>query len=947
MGPSGDLDNHQGWSLDTERIIRQTVSRFKEHNRMFAGLEGRYTYAIRCAIDKPNKRMGDCCSPLFHRELLKHAPQHRPIAVLALGPAVLRSLGVKYGKYKEVQGKFLEVQVQGRRVFIYPSLSKRQLAAKSGYVNVLERHVENFIHGTYALSKGEIVQTVVPMEQIVESYIFPSSPKEVRELVEFIINYAPPGKDPRHVLLSLDTETNTLHPHRQKLKLLSVVASWEEGQACSIPYEHPETPWKPEAVRPYIAELVTCSKPKVGHNIKYDLKVFERKGFYIRRISWDTMIGEHLLEEDKKGYYSLKDVTKLMLPKYAGYEDQLHDILNMLEAPTQVQQLKNEADGVKPTIPKSKLRGAAKKLAEDDGFLYVPLKQLNEYGAIDGDVTRQIAIIQMRRMAEENKRLYKKRNELWKTKNKYMRAIARPGVKDPNPLRQLMIKRGIPATRALARMEATGIRADHDYIDELIIDMDQSLRQSRQILNEMIPPKVLKDPFNPGSTAHLRKILFASGYLHPETQEAICYRGRVEPIYTSTGLESTNQAFLRSLVTQFECPFAKAVLKFRATSKARNTFVANVQTLSMEDGRMHTSFHIAGTSTGRLSSSDENMQNVPVRIGKHNLKKMFIPTDPETEVIVNADAKAAEVRIYAAYSRDPNLIKALNDGMDPHSFFASMVYNPATVLQDVEPIMRKAVMETVGIDDEHAWSYEDFQKRDYYKGTPENPGPDPEYGKRLGKLRKTIKRVVFGILYGASPRKVSYIVGIPQEQADVIIDTLFKMFPTIKHYIRLTKDQVRHLETVETFLGRRRRFNLKGLIFHLRNKAERQAVNFKIQSTSSDVVLGVLCELMDPLEQDFHGRMLITVHDSVVFEIPKQYISQVPDFIEEYGVKRVGEQYPWMPVPFKWDVEVGPSYGELASVESYLSENPEYRLGDEDEHIEQDIRSEFQQLVTV
>jgi DNA polymerase-1 len=221
---------------------------------------------------------------------------------------------------------------------------------------------------------------------------------------------------------------------------------------------------------------------------------------------------------------------------------------------------------------------------------------------------------------------------------------------------------------------------------------------------------------------------------------------------------------------------------------------------------------------------------------------------------------------------------------------------------------------------------------------------DPDYAKRLKKLRKIVKRVVFGTLYGAYPKKIANIVGIPEDQAAGIIRSLFKMFPTIEKYIEQTKEQVRYLGVVETFIGRRRRFDLKGMTRYMSSKAERQAVNFKIQSTSSDIVLGVLCDMMAPLEQDFRGRMLITVHDSVVFDLPKEYISQMPDFMHEYGVKRVAEQYPWLPVPFKWDVEVGPSYGELVSVNNYLNQHGIPKVVNEDDFLEQEIRQDFEEM---
>jgi len=923
-GPSGDVSNHSTWQYDVEKIIKDAFISYKKNHPHMMNIEGRFTSSVRCGVDKPKKQMRVCCYPLFRDEVLSCARRDDvPIMVFALGASVVQSFGIKVGKYASVQGKFIETKMGGRRVIVFPTLSKRALLVKSGFYEVFKQHLDIFMEAVYNIQHGISIQTEVPLTELIKNYVFPKKLNEVRELVEMIVGYAHEGKNPDNHVISLDTETNTLYPHRDKLKILSLVTSWGPGLAASIPIEHPETPWSIAEVHPYVTQLLQCPKPKGFHNGKFDIKVLRRKGWEVRRFAWDTMLGEHLVSEDKKGYYSLKALTKLMLPRYSGYEDQLQTILESLEG---------KADF------KEDLKGMAKKLAQDEGFINIPLKDLNQYGAVDADVTRQLITIQRARIQEENEKLRKQRATL--SKSPHFRNIARAGTPSKDPLKDLMFERAVPASRILAEMELYGMAVDKEYIEELVIDMDESISMLKIELHKMMPPNIFDETFNPNSTAHLRKVLFGAGFFHPETGEIVSYNHLPdeELDYTDGGKISTNARFLRRLITQYDCPFSKELLKYRGVSKARTTFVENIRAQSREDGKMHTSFHIAGTATGRLSSSEENMQNIPKRIGNHNIKKIFIPTDRENQLIVNADAKAAEVRIYAAYSKDPNLIKALNEGMDPHSFFSSMVYNPESVLQGVRSSDKRKVLETIGIDDQHAWSYDDFQNRELIEKA------DPWYGKRLGALRKNVKRVVFGILYGASKNKISTIVGIPHDQAQAIINVLFRMFPTIPEYIQLTKDQVHTLGIVETFIGRRRRFDLKGMTRYLIAKAERQAVNFKIQSTSSDIVMGVLCDVDGPI-RDLQGRLLITVHDSIVFELPLKYVSQMPELFKEYGVRRVAKKYPWLPVPFAWDVEVGQSYGELQSVESYLSENPVVAFDQQDYDIlEEEIRQDFTNL---
>ena len=131
------------------------------------------------------------------------------------------------------------------------------------------------------------------------------------------------------------------------------------------------------------------------------------------------------------------------------------------------------------------------------------------------------------------------------------------------------------------------------------------------------------------------------------------------------------------------------------------------------------------------------------------------------------------------------------------------------------------------------------------------------------------------------------------------------------------------------------------MTYKMKNKAERQAVNFKIQSTASDIVIDTLCAI-NPEIENLGGQMLITVHDSLVFEMPPENLSKIPALIQQYGVDRIAKKYPWLPVPFSWDVEVGPSYGELQSIESYLSESQTPQLVTlDDVYEEHEIRQEF------
>ena len=934
IGPSEDMHSHESWKVGLERDARAMVENFRNKNASYNKVETYFTYAVHCVVPKPSIKTIRCCGEILKEKLVSNSDPDRSIMVFAFGPIVLKTLGFNFKKHADIVGQLLETHINGRHAYVFASISLAQMVVKSGYIELVNRHIQSFMGSVLLNNEKKILRTKANVAAISKNYIFPKTIQEVSDLVDHIIAYAPEGIAPEDHLIALDTETNTLMPHRSKLKLLSVTVAWDTGRAASIPVEHKESKWALEDVHHLLVKLFTCKKPKVGHNFKFDAKVLRRKKFSVVNLAWDTMIAEHLLAEDKKGFYGLKEIVKNYLPSYANYEKTVK-----AQANDALAEKKKELKDLG-----KKLSKAEESLLKDEGYANIPLADLNIYGAIDADATWQIAITQRKNMRLESTKFKEERGKLRKFERKEFSKLGETLCTVAEPLARIMATRTLPTLGVLARIEDRGVPMDREYTQVLSVKMEQSSREAIIKLNQMLPAGYT-EKLNPASSGQIRSILYNVGFLHPETKEHMCYLGKVEPPRTDSGMISTNAQFLRLLVTKYDCPFSRALLEFRAMQKARNTFIENIMVLTREDDRMHTTYHQHGTSSGRLSSSHENMQNIPKKLGGHNIKKIFIPSRPRY-AFGNADAKAAEVRIYSAYSKDRNLIKALNDGMDPHSFFASMVYNPANVLSGVEQYRWKEVAETVGIDTAHGWTYSDFCDRDIIKETEE------PYGKQLDRLRSIIKRVVFGILYGATPNKVSSIVGIPEEQAAVIVDTLFKMFPTIPEYIQLTKDQLKHLGFVETFFGRRRRFGeLHKLPWGLRSKAERQSVNFKIQSTSSEIVLEVLCDMEEPLRVDMQGELLLTVHDSVGFECPDKYVHQLPEFIKEYGMRRINNRYPWLPVPFSWDVEVGPSYGELMSVDNYVKkmgnvthivpENP----ADRDEFIEQEVRAEFEELV--
>lgn len=571
-----------------------------------------------------------------------------------------------------------------------------------------------------------------------------------------------------------------------------------------------------------------------------------------------------------------------------------------------------------PDEPKDPRSKKERDFTTDAGFEKVPIHELQIYGAVDGDVTRQLTLLQGERLRDEANESYVAhllRSERITPQDAHARVRAKPPV---SRTRALMMSHVIPASRTLGRMEYYGMRVDFAYADKLEKGLTEVIERTKSELRQMCPEIYgpTRAEFNINSGVHLAWLLYHSEWLHPDGTKMPPVECRE---LTKKGAESTAAKALMPYVVyddgterdekgkpikvvRKESYFLEQLFLYKKAIKARDTFLVNTRVLSKRDGKLHTSFHINGTGTGRLSSSDQNLQNIPSKLANFLIKKLFIADDPDTMVVVNADYKGAEVRVFTAYARDPALIKALNDGMDMHSFFASRVFG--------QP-------------------YEDFENRGNAAALP-----DSDYRKLLNTLRTQIKRTVFGILYGAGAPKIAETIGKSVEEAQEVIDLLFKMFPAIKDYIDETHYLVARDQYVETFFGRRRRFPLVAVSRH-RSRAQRQAGNFKIQSTSSDIVIDRLVEIDEMIRSDntwpewgidkplhtYGVRLLLTVHDSIVLQWPRALLHALEPWMRYYGEERVREKFEWLPVPFKVDIEVGPSYGEVVPLHEYLTAN--------------------------
>jgi DNA polymerase I-like protein with 3'-5' exonuclease and polymerase domains len=878
----------------------------------------------------------------------------RPKIIIAMGAAVMRQLGFKL-KHKDARGKFFTHPQFKAQVLV--TFSQKALLAKPGLFETYKLDIQNAFERSQRGPDEEVT-----LEKIAGKYTIPTTVEEAVQVCDDIVSYAKKG-DPANWAISVDTETTTLYPEKASAKVIGFCFGWGDGLATTILYEHPHAPQEyldrlPE-IREAIQRVLETFKPKIFHNAKFDLKFIELKcGFTVRNVVWDTLLGEHLLDEDKKGSYGLKSLTAGWLPNYCGYEDKLYDLLMLQAGISQVEATDKEISDQEVSLqedhpeylaalkafrdelvsytiaqkqyaldmevfalalegyvfvkahlagqqaawrvevsdwPKGK-RGKPKKpvkwfrkpkkpkaikkakrpkdprtkkekqISKDAGFENVPIRELQIYGAVDADVTRQLTQVQQRRIKKEGSK------------------VAR-----------LMRSHAIPATRVLGAMEYNGLKVNRPYIAVLDEGLRKIVNSTEYELYQMAgTTKADGTPLNLNHAGTLANVLYHWGWKHPDGTQMAPHEILAR---TKKGQPSTSAKLLGPMVryededkkipTQ-ESYFIERLLRWRKSSKALNTFLANVRVLSKRDGFLHTQFHLNGTGTGRLSSSDMNMQNIPKFLAGWNIKKLFIP-DNEDFVIVNVDYKGAEVRVFTAYAKDEKLIQALKEGLDMHCFFAHKVFGKP---------------------------YEKYAHRGDATFIP-----DEKERKLLDQERSTIKRVVFGILYGAGPMKISETIGVSFDEAKALIALLYEMFPAIKTYAERIEQEVLRNGFVETHFFRRRRFPLAHISRH-RSRAVRQARNFKIQSTSSDIVVAQLVEIDEPLRNTFPGaRHLLTVHDSMVFQFPKKHLLELREFVTYYAEQRVSEKYPWLPVPFKVDIEIGPSYGECQDIDKYLAKH--------------------------
>ncbi|MBE3551761.1 MAG: DNA polymerase I [Kyrpidia tusciae] len=396
----------------------------------------------------------------------------------------------------------------------------------------------------------------------------------------------------------------------------------------------------------------------------------------------------------------------------------------------------------------------------------------------------------------------------------------------------------LPLSFVLAKMERTGVRVDAARLRSLGETFSAEIAR----LEEEIY-KLAGTTFNLNSPKQLAEILFDKLGLPPQKK-------------TKTGY-STGADVLEKLAPYHE--IVQRILDWRQLIKLQSTYIEGLlKVIRPETGKIHTCFQQAVTATGRLSSTDPNLQNIPVRVEEgRRLRQAFIPSESGWK-IVSADYSQIELRVLAHFSKDPALVQAFRDDLDIHARTAAEVF--------------EVPQEQV------------------------TPG-----------MRRQAKAVNFGIVYGISDYGLSQNLGIPRKEAAEFIARYFAKFPRVKSYMEETVAAARKNGFVTTLLGRRRYLpDIHSSNYNLRSFAERTAMNTPIQGSAADIIKRAMVEVDRRLtEGDFRAKMLLQVHDELVFEVPPEEVGALQDM-----VKQAMESAVSLDVPLKVDIHAGDNWYE-------------------------------------
>jgi len=614
---------------------------------------------------------------------------------------------------------------------------------------------------------------------------------------------------------SFDLETTSLDFLTGKI--LSAQFSAKEGTAVVIPFQDSRVFNKVEQkiIKEEFKKFFKLPRiKKVAQNGKFDIKFLIYNGVKVRGFYFDTMLASYLLNEESR--YSLSELA-LVYTNMGNFKDELRDyITGKKKIPYII--TKTNSKNIQLNLLGEVINNKEVTKYRKATIMDAPLDKLYEYGGKDADATF---------------RIYKVLKPLLK----------KEGVFD------LLVKVLMPALIVLANMELEGIFLDKDYLHKIDIRFKNKIKVLR---NDIFNSGAVKDYYNKYKTDELNidspqqlgNLLFDVMDLTPVKT-------------TDKGRPSTDKYSLEILVKKSKNKLLNDILTYRQAQKFYNTYIKKYNQIAQEsiDNRLHTTYKLHGTVTGRLSSSNPNLQNIPNRAEEAKIVRKALIASSKDRVLIEADYKQLEFRVFAHFTESEKLI-ALASSKDIHSDIARQI----------------------------------FKKEE------------------ISKLERSMaKTAVFGgIMYGGGASVIVREFGIDFKEAERIIAEFFNEFPKAEKYIDAEKRFVRDNGYVINLFGRKRRLNdIYSKEESKLQAAYRQAVNAKIQSTAADIVYMGMINLYRNLYKT-DCTMLLNIHDAVVFESKKYFLEEAIPII-----KKAMEQPVTLSVPLVVDIETGINLGEM------------------------------------
>jgi DNA polymerase-1 len=454
----------------------------------------------------------------------------------------------------------------------------------------------------------------------------------------------------------------------------------------------------------------------------------------------------------------------------------------------------------------SQLIGTGRKQITFDA---VPIADAAPYAAADADMTLRLMEVQQKELEREG-------------------------------LTDLQTKHELPLVPVIVRMQMNGIALDTAMMREFAKELTQQLGQAEAAVYDAAGYR-----FNLNSPAQLADLLFTQLKL-PKGKR------------TQTGY-STDATTLEGLRERHRV--VDRILEYRAVSKLKSTYVDTLPTMvNPKTGRVHTSYNQAGSATGRVSSNDPNLQNIPIRteLGRR-IRKAFVAEGHPDQLLLAADYSQVELRVLAHLSGDPNLIAAFERNEDIHAATASLVYK--VPLEEVLPDMRRVA-----------------------------------------------KAMNFGVIYGLSAFGISQQTTLTNEEGAQFIADYFGNYPRVREYLDETIAKAKRDGYVETLLGRRRYLpELQAPNHQVRQAGERMAVNMPVQGTAAEIIKEAMVECQRRLDSsDMRTKMLLQVHDELVFEVPKEELEALGQMVQEVMPHALE-----LVVPLNVEIKTGETWGDM------------------------------------